>query len=37
MDLMEEVCPECGERGYPALRARQGRTSKGVPDELRNL
>lgn len=34
MELMAETCPSCGEVGYPALRPRQGRISKGVPEEF---
>ena len=31
MDLMVEACASCGARGFPALRARRGKGSKGPP------
>lgn len=34
MDLMAQTCPSCGAIGYPALRSRQGRKSKGAGESL---
>ena len=31
MALMDEACPACGARGFPALRARRGKKSLGPP------
>jgi hypothetical protein len=36
IDLMQETCPSCGARGFPALRGRRGRGSKGPPPEARS-
>jgi hypothetical protein len=29
--LMDEACPACGAKGFPALRARRGKKSLGPP------
>jgi hypothetical protein len=34
MPLNDEACPKCGARGYPALRPRQSKKSKGVGEDL---
>jgi len=31
IQLMDQRCPHCGAEGYPALRPRKGKTSKGAP------
>jgi hypothetical protein len=31
MTLLDEACPACGARGFPALRARRGKKSLGPP------
>jgi predicted amidophosphoribosyltransferase len=31
IDLFSPRCPNCGAEGYPALRARRGRKTKGAP------
>jgi predicted amidophosphoribosyltransferase len=31
IDLFAAQCPKCGAEGYPALRARRGRKTKGAP------
>jgi hypothetical protein len=34
MALMDQQCPHCGAIGYPAMRSRKGRRSKGAGGEL---
>jgi hypothetical protein len=34
MELMVQRCPSCGAIGYPALRSRQGKKSRGAGDAL---
>jgi hypothetical protein len=32
IQLMDQRCPHCGAEGYPAMRPRRGKTSKGAPE-----
>lgn len=34
MELMTERCVSCGAFGYPAMRARMGKKSKGAGESL---
>lgn len=33
MELMGLTCPSCGADGYPALRARRGKKTRGAPPD----
>lgn len=30
--LMDQQCPHCGAEGYPAMRPRRGKRSRGAPE-----
>jgi hypothetical protein len=32
IQLMDQRCPHCGAEGYPAMRPRRGKRSRGMPE-----